>query len=382
MDWPQQFKNNAPQDISSDILNNSVNVAKKIRNDDGSSTPVLTLGHLAFLTGINIRTLRSVISRRDTSPYKTFLLAKGSKDRNTIRGFRTISVPRNDLKIVQRWISDNILARQYPDHASKAYSPNSNLIEAVDPHLRCRWLIKLDLQTFFDSVSEIPIYRVFRRIGYQPLVAFELTRLCTRLGKATVWRMHSKWLRHSKKKYKISDYVSSRIGHLPQGAPSSPMLSNLVMREFDQKMTKLAAAHNFAYSRYADDLALSTRAESINRGDCQQLIHAAYKLIGEFSLAPNLSKTKISPPGSRKLLLGLLIDGARPNLTKEFRKNISLHLHFLKKFGALEHADRRGFDSVVGLRNHLYGLAYYARQINVNYGKEILSELNMFQWPI
>jgi hypothetical protein len=256
------------------------------------------------------------------------------------------------------------------------------LVKAVNPHLRCRWLVKIDLQTFFDSVSEIPVYQVFLRIGYQPLVAFELTRLCTRLGKATAWRLHSKWLRRKTKQYKISDYQNARIGYLPQGAPSSPMLSNLVMREFDQKMTRLAASHGFIYTRYADDLAYSTTDKSIGRNDCQQLIQAAYKLIGGFSLAPNLSKTHISPPGTRKLLLGLLIDGPHPNLTKEFRKKISVHLHFLKRFGALEHANRRGFDSVIGLRNHLFGLAYYAKQINESYGKKILSDLNAIAWPI
>jgi retron-type reverse transcriptase len=382
MGWPQHLRERAPADVPESILRNAIAVAKQINNDDGSSTPILTLGHLAASTGSEVKVLRRLVGRKDGSAYKTFLLAKATRDPIQSRGYRTISAPRSDLKAVQRWISDNILARQYPNPASKAYSPESTLVDAVKNHLRCRWLIKLDLYAFFDSISEIPVYRVFRKIGYQPLTAFELARLCTRLGKPSHWRNHAKWLRKTSRLYSIGAYGSPRIGHLPQGAPTSPMLSNLVMREFDERMSVLAAVHGFRYSRYADDLALSTSDKKVTRATCQELIKSTYRLIGEFGLAPNLSKTKISPPGCRKLLLGLLVDGPRPHLTKEFRKNLSQHVYYLKKFGPAEHANRRKFDSVVGLRNHVYGLAYYAKQIDEIFGKSVLFDLNTVNWPL
>lgn len=382
MGWPQQLQERVPVGFSEDILKNAIAVAKQISNDDGSSTPILTLGHLAFATGTEVKVLRSFVRRKAASAYKTFLLAKPARKPLQPRGYRTISVPRSDLKAIQSWISDNILARQYPHPASKAYSRDCNLVDAVKAHLRCRWLIKLDLHTFFDSISEIPVYRVFREIGYQPLVAFELARLCTRLGKASHWRNHPKWLRQTTRSFSISAYENSRIGHLPQGAPTSPMLSNLVMRGFDEQMTIMATSRGFRYSRYADDLAFSTTNKRATRSDCQGLIKSAYLLIGKFGLAPNLSKTKVSPPGSRKLLLGLLVDGAQPHLTKDFRKKLLQHVYYLKKFGAVDHAKRRGFDSVIGLRNHVYGLAYYARQIDPVFGRSILNDLSVIMWPI
>lgn len=382
MGWSQHLRERAPADLSENILENAIAVAKQIHNDDGSSTPILTLGHLAASTGTEVKVLRRLIGRKENSAYKTFLLAKTPKNPLQDRGYRTISVPRSDLKAIQRWISDNILARQSPNSASKAYSPNCKLVDAVEVHLRCRWLIKLDLRAFFDSISEIPVYRVFRQIGYQPLVAFELSRLCTRLGKPTHWRNHPKWLLQTSRSFSIGDYGTPRIGHLPQGAPTSPMLSNLVMRDFDEHMTILAASKGFRYSRYADDLALSTTNRNTSRAECQELIKCAYRLIGKFGLAPNLSKTKLSPPGGRKLLLGILIDGPKPRLTKEFRKKLLQHIYYLKKFGPSGHAKRRNFDSVIGLRNHVYGLAYYAKQIDETFGKSVLADLNTISWPI
>lgn len=159
------------------------------------------------------------------------------------------------------------------------------------------------------------------------------------------------------------------------------MLSNLIMRGFDEKMTELAKVCGFIYTRYADDIALSTRLQS-SRAACESLIAAVYKLIGRFGLAPNLSKTKLASPNARKMLLGLLVDGPFPQLPKDFRKELRQHIHYIKKFGANEHALRRDFNSVSGMRNHLLGLAYFARQIDPVYGSAAIAELKSIDWPI
>jgi RNA-directed DNA polymerase len=339
----------------------------------------LTLGHLAFETKVPVKTLRSWVTRGDPHAYRTFMLAKSG---TPSRGFRMISIPRAELKHVQRWICNNVLAIEKPHFASKAYAPESTLVEAVEAHLGCRWLIKLDLHSFFDSVPETSVYRVFKEIGYQPLVAMELARICTRPSPDTQWRAHPRWRTRRPERYiKVKGYTAKRLGYLPQGAPTSPMLSNLVMKAFDEDLTTMAAKLGFSYTRYADDLAFSTKA-MCNRIGCSALVTNAYKLIAKHGLAPNLSKTSITPPGGRKLLLGLLIDGEKPRLTKDFRENLSRHLYFIDKFGIHSHAARREFESIYGLRRHLFGLAYYARQIDPTYGQTVLSRLNAVTWPI
>lgn len=376
--FPQHYRGAAPADAQSDLIANAIAIASRIRNDDGTSAPLFTLGHLADQTRVDVRLLRKIVERRDKFAYRSFLLKKNGSN----RGFRTISVPRSELKVVQRWISDQILAHQTRHTASTAYSPGSRLVEAVKPHLECRWLIKIDLIAFFDSVSERRVYQVFLKIGYQPLVAFELTRLCTRLSRETQWRSRPRWKNENASRYSsIGTYRNIRVGHLPQGAPTSPMLSNLVMRGFDDAMTELAQVRGFLYTRYADDIALSTRLQS-SRAACESLIVEVYRLIGRFGLAPNLSKTKLAPPNGRKMLLGLLVDGPSPHLPKDFRRDLSQHIHYIKKFGANEHAKRRDFDSVSGMRNFLMGLAYFARQVDRIYGSAAIAELKSIDWPI
>lgn len=379
--WSQRYREQAPPHTPADVVANAIATAEKTRLSDPSVPPLFSLMHVAHHTGVDVQTLRRLVERKDNADYKVFLLAKGAGRKGNQRGYRVIAVPRLELKAVQRWICDHILKQQRPHAASTAYSPQSDLLSAVRPHLGCRWLVKLDLRAFFDSVSEVSAYKVFRRIGYQPLVAFELARLCTRLGRDTPWRQHPRWRSRGSSRYSITTYSSRRVGHLPQGAPTSPMLSNLVMRTFDESMTALANRRGFAYSRYADDLAFSTRA-SASRNECTALIHEAYRLIGRYGLAPNLSKTKISPPGARKLLLGLLVDGDEARLTKDFRKRLGTHLHYLKTFGPVEHAKRRDFESVFGLRNYLMGLAHYARQVDPRFGGEVLQKLREVPWPV
>jgi hypothetical protein len=74
--------------------------------------------------------------------------------------------------------------------------------------------------------------------------------------------------------------------------------------------------------------------------------------------------------------------GGQPRLSKEFRKNLSQHVYYLKKFGPSEHSRKKKFDSVVGIRNHVFGLAYYAKQIDLNFGKGVLADLNAIPWPV
>lgn len=376
--FPQHYRNAAPANVRLDLIENAIAIASKIRNDDGSSSPLFTLGHLADQTRVDVRLLRRIVDRKDSYAYKSFLLKKNGGS----RGFRLISVPRSELKIVQRWISDQILAHQSKHKASTAYSPGSTLIDAVKPHLECRWLIKIDLTAFFDSVSERRVYKVFLKIGYQPLVAFELTRLCTQLSRETKWRSKYRWRNKEPDRYGvIGSYKNIRVGHLPQGAPTSPMLSNLIMRDFDDVMTSLSEARGFIYTRYADDIALSTRSQS-SRVACESLITEVYKVIARFGLAPNLSKTKLAPPNARKMLLGLLVDGPSPHLPKSFKKDMSQHIFYIKKYGPNEHAKKRDFTSVPGMRNHLMGLAYFARHVEPEYGVALISELKSVNWPI
>ncbi len=105
--------------------------------------------------------------------------------------------------------------------------------------------------------------------------------------------------------------------------------------------------------------------------------------MGEVGLAPNITKTQIMPPGARKIVLGLLVDGEVPKLSREFRSKLRMHLYYLKHsdVGPVSHAENRGFESVFGLKNHIEGLIAYAGQIDPKYAALCNNQMEKINWP-
>ncbi|WDL55841.1 reverse transcriptase family protein [Xanthomonas campestris] len=392
-DWrPQHYRKNAPADSPASTVDAAIEVASITSRANSRLPPIFSLRHLAHYTSINYNILRAVVSRSGPEPYRSFHIRKRSE--KSSERYRHISVPSHALMCVQRWINQRILQQCQVDDASTAFAKDSKLIEAAMMHCQSRWLVKIDVRNFFDSINEISVYRVFKSLGYQSLVAFELARLCTRTS-----ARHSKnWLNFRPETRDvwaapddegkawssdmvIKSYDALHQGYLPQGAPTSPMLSNLVMRSFDEKVRDLALKRGFFYTRYADDISLSTERTS-SRVTCVELIRDVHQLLHEEGLSPNFAKTKIVPPGAKKIVLGLLVNGEKPRLTREFRLRLRQHLHFLEKpNGPVEHAAKRKFASVSGLRHHLLGLAAYAAQIEPEYGQDIQQRLRNIPWP-
>lgn len=162
------------------------------------------------------------------------------------------------------------------------------------------------------------------------------------------------------------------------------MLANLAVRKLDELIEEIATKCGMIYTRYADDLTLSTKDMTFNRDQAGIVIGKIYAAMGLYGLSPNITKTNILSPGSRKIVLGLLVDGEKPRLSRDFRNLMRQHLHYLGslKHGPAEHASKRGFSSIRGMKHHIYGLATYARQIEESYGIECIAALNKIEWPI
>jgi RNA-directed DNA polymerase len=385
---PQHYRRQAQRrdDVDAVVLKNALAAGQQVIDVNPALKPVFTLRHLCHLAGVNYVRMREIVARTGGDGYRVFTIKKRPGPQGE-RRFRIICAPEPALMRVQRWIATNILNKGTTllHSASTAFAPGSKLKEAAEPHCECRWLIKLDVKNFFESISEIGAYRVFRRLGYQPLVSFEMARICSRLGTLTrPRRFHERWRAHRRERT-IDAYTNRRIGHLPQGAPTSPMLANLAVRSLDDELTALASQFDLTYTRYADDLTFSTKddEETFNRGRAGEFIRQAYRLIGQHGLSPNFTKTLVVPPGGRKVVLGLLVDTDTPRLTREFKAGLRMHLHFLlhADVGPAKHAQARGFAAVAGLRNYLHGLVAYAAQIEPDYAASVAAHLARVQWP-
>ena len=341
--------------------------------------PVLTLGHLAHLTDVPYEFLRKVVSRNGFDPYRLFRIRKRTSTAS--KRYRVICIPDPRLLRTQSWICQNILRTAIPHRASTAFSQGDNIVTAARVHCNARWLIKLDVENFFESITEISAYRTFLSLGYQPLVAFELGRVCTRVRRRPGITRNSRW-RRKRSHYRTPAYFSWELGYLPQGAPTSPMLSNLSVAEFDEDVDSIAYSHGLRYSRYADDISLSAQSNSFSRERSIKVVREIYAVMAKHGLSPNRAKTQIIPPGARKIVLGLLVDGNSPRLCRDFKSNLRMHLYYLNhpNIGPAGHGANRGFDSIIGLRAHVRGLIAHAQLVEPDYAAARLEEFNHIVW--
>lgn len=351
-----------------------LSIARAIKGRSNDLPVIFSLSHLAHLVDIQPKQLRAVTDRL-IDPYRVFRLRKrsgGKSSKAAKRRYRDICVPSPALMRTQRWVAQNILNALDPHYASHGFAPKSQMLDAAQVHCGRAWLLKMDLRNFFESITEKQVYWVFRGCGYTALLSFELARLCTR----------SKDLKmHHHQVASVYPHPEAKAGYLPQGAPSSPMLANLAVYKLDEKLTELAQSAGWRYTRYADDLAFSTDSD-ISRKDALWLKNKANGCIRKFGLETNHQKTTISPPGARKILLGVLVDRETPKLTRQFKDNIETHLYALTnpKIGVEAHLTARGFNSVIGMRHHLKGLISFAHYVDPNYATRLYNSYNNVSW--
>ncbi len=358
--------------IDESVLSRAVATIERIRRTDPRLTPILTLRHLSELTGAPYGYLRRVVGRK-LGQYRHVFLRKRIPGRSRTR---MISIPPPELMEVQQWIAQNILRHVEPSSASFAYHPGSSPVLAAEEHCSCAWLLKVDIQDFFHTIAEGRISAVFFQLGYPRLLAFELARLTTMLiDSPTLARQPAlRWPA-------IPYYNSPLEGVLPQGAATSPMLSNLVMRDLDDSLLALSAKFGMRYTRYSDDLTFSC-GTGRDRAQVERFKRLILAELSREGFRPNLRKTVIRGPGTRRIVLGMLVDGPTPKLPREFKDMLRLQLHYLTspKFGPAKHAERLK-TSASTLYHRVRGLIGWAVSVEPDYGAECLTYFNKVDWP-
>ncbi|NWJ69150.1 RNA-directed DNA polymerase [Pseudonocardia sp. ICBG1122] len=286
-DSPHQYRlQGASREVPAQVIENSIAQAQV--TESRNLRAVLSLKHLAHQTGCSYIYLREIVQRvRD--PYSTF-----SRRRRSGVRMRSISSPNPPLMAVQRWILRNILNHVDPHPSSFAYQRNRSIVQCASRHIGADWLLKLDLFDYFPSISEEVVYWEFRRSGYSRLVAFELARICTRPTN------ESPPIRSRSKYRAIPSYASAKeAGILPQGAPTSGAIANLVSRQLDISLTRLANASGLTYTRYSDDLVFSGTGP-LNRDTATQKIREIDNIISSCGFETHRKKTRIVTPGGSK----------------------------------------------------------------------------------
>lgn len=379
--WNPQLIRNQAAGVPPELVAHMVAVGRRITYSHRDIQPVFTLKHLSVLSDIDYGFLRHTVGRR-TDAYTEFRIRKRPSADGQDR-YRTICVPSPALMKVQRWIARNILAHVPAHPCSVAFSAGDNLYKAVAPHCPSKWLVKLDIRNFFESIEEPSVYRVFHQLGFEPLIAFEMTRLCTYIGPNPSHERNQCEDPSFLPERIIEQYQHPKQGYLPQGAPTSPMLANLTCQTLDERLSVLADEHSVRYTRYADDMTFSTNDVGFGRERAGALIQLVYRQLARQALSPNTAKTTVVSPGARKLVLGLGVEEAAPRLTRQFKDLLRQHIHFLLRddVGPGKHAAARQFASTTGLRHHLEGLLAFAAQIEPVWAATQRGRLQAVSWP-
>ena len=254
---------------------------------------VFTLRHLSKISGVEYKFLRKTVERRrEFSNYKMFAIKKRSGGRRHIHSLT------EQLLRVQRFINSEILQRVDVSNVSYAFSREGGIRSCAAQHCGARWVLKFDLENFFYSVTESDVYEVFKNLGYRPLLAFEMARICTTLRlpnhlkyllkgvdsltrskRQKLYQMSNRGCAYRRPKLTFADFEALMqgqsmehnlnfqpfpLGVLPQGAPTSPMLSNLVARKLDERLIEYSDSNHLVYTRYADDLVFSSSDLNFN----------------------------------------------------------------------------------------------------------------------
>ncbi len=242
---------------------------------------------LSFILGISHQLLFTMAYAPERY-YRRFQLPKRGG------GTRPIATPRVFLKVVQRWILLNILYRKKLPEFVTGFVPGRGLLSNATFHVGKKYLARLDIENFFPSIGANRTSGIYEQCGFPADVVNLLTRL------------------------------SLLDGALPQGSPTSPYLANLVFLPCDHEISKIAAANNLTYSRYADDLTFS--GNSPIAADFISQIKTSIEL---HSFRLNLSKSKSVGPGQRMITVGMVVNvKAHPN--RSLRRQLRAKFHQAK----------------------------------------------------
>ena len=218
-------------------------------------------------------------------------------------GMRLIEAPKTRLRAIQRQILSGILENIPVHPAAHGFVKGRSIKSFVAPHVGQQIILRMDLKDFFPSFRAARVQSFFRTLGYPESVANLLGGICTNAVPRCAWKNCGQntdlaQLREVRTLY-------SRP-HLPQGAPTSPALANLLTYRLDCRLMGLARSTCAKYSRYADDLAFSGDAEFERRIE-RFSTHVAAILIEE-GFGANYRKTRIMRRGVRQHLAGVVVN--------------------------------------------------------------------------
>jgi len=252
-------------------------LATELEWDDGNSAlarrlwesrlpPLVDTACLPYLFGVSAK----LISAMGLFPKRYYRLFQRPKKGG---GTRQIESPRRFLKVIQWWINDHILSRQQMPAYVVGFVKGKSIFDNGEQHARGKNLMVVDIADFFPSVPMTKVIQLFQSLNFPEPVSHQLARLCC---------------------------LEER---LPQGAPTSPAIANLVFLPADEELARLANGWACEYTRYADDLAFSG-----SRRFSKEDLAEVGEVLRRYGFSVSESKARIVGARARQILTGLVVN--------------------------------------------------------------------------
>lgn len=252
---------------------------------------------------------------------------------------RWIFIADSRLKSIQRQIKNRMLDRIPVSDSAHAWTKGRSTLTNARQHLRKAVVVKLDIKDFFPSVHYSRVYKLFINLGCSPDVSRILTQLTT---------------------YKH---------RLPQGAPTSPAIANLILKILDSRLERLCALHGITYTRYGDDITVSGKYSA------KKLKNLFQKIIRQEGFLIKRKKIDIQYKNQRQEVTGIVVNKI-PNIAKENRKKLRAIIHNCRVYGpstqTAENKDK--------FRERLFGSINYVKQVNPELGEKFQEEFDRINW--
>ena len=231
------------------------------------------------------------------------LLYKKFRIRKRSGGRRKIACPHKELMSIQKTIYSKVLSQVNIHPAATGFRRGMSIVNNVKLHLGKDDIIKTDIVNFFNSIRQERVVKAFENIGYPSKISKVLAELCC------------------------------LDGQLPQGAPTSPALSNIISYDMDKKLTFLTYKYGLAYTRYADDMTFSG-----NGADPKLILTEIKKVVNEEGFSLKRKKTRHIGKNRRKLITGISISsGEKLTIPKAKKREIRKNVYFIRTKGLAEH---------------------------------------------
>ena len=282
-----------------------------------------TAKDLADAIGITTQQLAWLTYHRGASAidhYSRFAIPKKSG------GTRTISSPKKRLRTAQNWVLENILSKLEVHDAAMAFREGRSIVDNAQRHVSKAIVVKADLKDFFPSIQFGRVKGMFRGFGYNEGICTLLALLTTEAPRVAMTLDGTR------------RFVALGGRSLPQGACTSPAITNILCRRLDSRLTGLAAVFGFTYTRYADDLVFSHANKDAPVG---VLLGGMRKILSESGFTVNEDKTRVMRPQHRQAVTGVVVNEI-PRVSRRDLRNFRAFLRHYETEGPAVLTERIG----------------------------------------